>query len=587
MSFAKALQKANAKTGGNSDIIIPPQDNSGDENNWEPTTPEQVPMMYRAQVGGRCTLQYGKKEQHYLDRWTEEWVYPDPENEEKPRYQNLEPNFGLDGSVYRFKIEFPFRVFTNCGQDSILRPTIGAEGIPFIPGSSIKGLFRRLLGGPVSEATINRYCGTVDEPGILRFHGAYPIGDWAGTRKVELNNGSEETRYGMVDVVHPQQERQVEHKGGPKAIAIISFDRPTFIFEFSSVEPLLEDEWKKIAGFLKQALRPGLGGKTSTGYGLWVIPKDKYPLWVELKAKGVSPLLRTGEPEFRPNLFKATLKGHLRRLLGGVSSDKKAIDNKVNKLFGHTTEPGELELYWESKKGFPKHDTFGAEQTPTYETRGELYLDAPKKDLDFLQKVLEFTLVMAGLGKSWRRVWHGDFFRKYKTRAIGCHWEWLDSDLERTEIKDAENLKDFLTQLHQQTKQYLGMSPQSEQCMGWKEAWCPQRSSVYSQVVSKSKAIALFHDPNFKTTPAIGGRKPNDTRPTSFSLVWHRMLPIEGNQYLEIVTLFHGGNSGKDWLKQWERENSRGKLESQLPLFVRKLESSGFKLTWGSQPPKI
>ena len=119
---------------------------------------------------------------------------------------------------------------------------------------------------------------------------------------------------------------------------------------------------KKIGGWLKQSLKLGLGGKTSSGYGLGLtidgntkkktlMPKDKYPLWVELKGKGVSPLLRSGEPEFRPNLFKATLRGHVSRLLAGVSNDRRAIENKVNNLFGCTDKPGDVELYWQSKFG--------------------------------------------------------------------------------------------------------------------------------------------------------------------------------------------------------------------------------------------
>ncbi|NER01383.1 MAG: hypothetical protein F6K17_01445 [Okeania sp. SIO3C4] len=533
---------------------------------------EKVPMMYRAQIDGRCSLQYAQAKED-LDDWTREWVYPDPDekNKNQPFYQHQEAKLGLDGLVYRIKIEFPFRVFTNCGQDSILRPTIGKNGIPFIPGSSIKGLFKRLQNHPaVSEATINKYCGTADEPGILRFHGAYPVGDWAGTRTVELNNGYEETRYGMVDVVHPQQERQVQHEGSPQANATISFDRPTFIFELSCVKPLPENEWKQIGVYLEQALKSGLGGKTSTGYGLYDAPKGKYPLWVQLKGKGVSPLLRSGEPEFRPNLFKATLRGHVSRLLGGISDDRKVIEGKVNRLFGYTDKPGDVQLYWQSKSGFPKHDTFGNEKTPVYEIKGELSLDAPKKDLAFLQKVLEFTVVMAGFGKSWRRVWHRDFFPKYKTRAIGCHWQWLDSEIERTKIQSSGDLKNFLTELHEQTKQYMGFSPKSELFMPWCEAWSPERLSVFSQEVSRSKAIKLFHNDEFKTTPAIGGRKVGSSK-IFFSLVWHRMLPIDGNKYLEIVTLFHGKKS------DWQRENS-----NMLPLFVKELEKKcGFQQTWG------
>ena len=118
----------------------------------------------------------------------------------------------------------------------------------------------------------------------------------------------------------------------------------------------------------------------------------------------------------------------------------------------------------------------------------------------------------------------------------------------------------------------------SKPLRNWRESWHPHRVGVYSQIVSESQAINLFHDEVFKTTPAIGGRKPGEQRPTFVSCVWHRMLPIGGNQYLEIVTLFHGGNSGNSpGLDEWKRQGV-----NQLPLFVKKLNSSGFTLTWGS-----
>ncbi|HAG81719.1 MAG TPA: hypothetical protein DCL61_11255, partial [Cyanobacteria bacterium UBA12227] len=236
MVFAKALQKAIAQKGDDINIPIPSNegndDNDGDD--WEPTNPEQVPMMYRAQVQGRCSLQYARKNED-LNRWTEEWIYPNPQQNQTPFYQHTEPKLGLDGLVYRLKVEFPFRVFTNCGQDSILRPTIGKNGIPFVPGSGIKGLFKRLLGNPqVSEELqqkVKKYCGSPEEQGILRFHGAYPVGDWAGTKTVQSRNPQAETIYRLVDVVHPQQKRQIEREGSAQAIAIVSFFQPTFVFE--------------------------------------------------------------------------------------------------------------------------------------------------------------------------------------------------------------------------------------------------------------------------------------------------------------------------------------------------------------------
>jgi hypothetical protein len=65
------------------------------------------------------------------------------------------------------------------------------------------------------------------------------------------------------------------------------------------------------------------------------------------------------------------------------------------------------------------------------------------------------------------------------------------------------------------------------------------------------------------------------------------MLPLEGNRYLEIVTLFHGGKSGDEahWLNAWQRQDSGGKVKNQLPLFTQKLKDLGFELTWGTKPP--
>ena len=74
-------------------------------------------------------------------------------------------------------------------------------------------------------------------------------------------------------------------------------------------------------------------------------------------------LLRSDEREFRPNLFKATLRGDVSRLLAGVSDDRKAIENKVNQLFECTDKPGYLQLYWQSESRYPKHYTFSNEKT--------------------------------------------------------------------------------------------------------------------------------------------------------------------------------------------------------------------------------
>jgi len=536
-------------------------------------SPEQVPMMYRAQVSGRCSLQYGKNQKD-LDRWTEEWVYPNKKDE--PSYQFKKPQLALDDGVYRFEIEFPWRVFSNCGQDSIFRPVIGKDGIPFIPGSGIKGLFRRLLEwADISDddkRTIQNYCGTADKPATLRFLRAYPLGDWAQTKRVTPRNKNEEIRYQMVDICHPQQKKQVEGGGRPQAIALISFYKPTFVFELSSIKPLGLTEWQHIEQLLRKALNQGIGGKTSNGYGLYNAPQDKnlYPLAFHLFAKGVSPLLRNDEPEFRPNLFKATLRGHVSRLLGGATNNVDTVKIKVNQLFGDNS-PGSLQLYWETLPQFLTMGTYGRENTPIYENQGILYLDVKKnnnnQDIAFLQKVMEFAFIMGGFGKSWRRVYHPDFMN-YNTRAIGCHWwgSWQKPD-QPLNINNPQQLTQFLNGLFNTCQQYLNINNNQQYINNWRESWHPQNVKVFSKVVAKSELITLFHEDKFKYTPAIGGKNKGDKRPKYVSCVWHRMLPIENNQYLEIMTVFRGDN------QLWNGQKAN---------FEKEITERNFGLTWGN-----
>ncbi|MEA5537043.1 RAMP superfamily CRISPR-associated protein [Crocosphaera sp. XPORK-15E] len=576
--MAKALQKAYQEKG--EDIEVPTIDE------FPETDPERIPMMYRAQIGGRCSLQYARDNTH-LERWLKEWINPNP-NTHQPSHQIELPPLGLDGHIYRFQsYPFFFRVISDCGQDSIIRPLINNKGIPFIPGSSIKGLFERLTRSQqISQelvAKVKEYCGSPDTQGSLRFHGAYPIGDWAGTFLKNSNSLTQNQSpcYRITDVVHPQQEKQVNGKFKTTAIASISLYQPTLIFELSSIYPLGLDEWKNIEGLLKRALRQGLGGKTSTGYGLSGNPQNQSSLWLLLEGNGVSSQLRNGVPEFRPNLFKATLRGHTRRLLSGVCQKEKTIKDNINSLFGSSKGSGNFQIYWESKS-LDDQQNHGKEKTQIYQTKGILYLDAPPQEQKLLEWVVKFAYIMGGFGKSWRRVYHPLFKSNYKERAIGCHWKCLDSEPELIIPKSVEELKTFLLDLHQFCQQYLKPdNSKSSPDKPDKEAWNPKRLSVYSQIVSTSQAIDLFHDENFKTTPAIGGRKEGDKSPTSVSYVWHRMLPINGTQYLEIMTIFIGDDSPKN--DPWVRMSKEGKETSQLIPFIKALENKGLKWTWGKK----
>lgn len=521
---------------------------------------QKVPMMFRAQTSGRCSLQFASSSDR--DCWTKELLNCQSE-ESQPSHQHQEPeNVLADGYFFRTKIKFPWRVFTNSGQDSIARPVLDVRGIPHIPGSSIKGLFRRECQRRDRKIT-NLYCGDTEnlEPGILRFHGAYPVGDWAGTIEEKNPDGS---IYRIVDVVHPQQDWQIGKPSRKKnASALISLYKPMLVFEISSSKALSKEKWEKIQGILKYALRPGLGGKTSSGYGLAYQPQDKYEISAYLRGEGINPVLLGKNPEFRPNIFKATLRGHTRRLLAGCTSQ---VDRLVGELFGSTKAPARVEIYWDGN--------LPSEPTPTYDVKGTLWMSAPKpKEQKLLQSVFQFAYTMGGFGKSWRRVWHKKFYpnRQYD-KDIGCHWKADEDWLE--EIQKPKQLTAFLDRLEQVCQDYCGSNKSGP--LDWREAWHRDRVGVYAAVTERSQAIELFHEPKFKTNPAIGGKNPGDDRPKYVSSVWHRMLPISDNRYLEIVTVFHGDRS------QWKSNNGNG--DSQLKPFTDELEGKNLKLIWGKKP---
>jgi len=558
------------------------------------TSPKEVPRMYRAQVDGRCTLMFAGKNKEDLKDWSKQWIDPHPE---EPRYQKKELPLGLDGTIYRIKVKFPFRLWSNCGQDNIIRPIIGKNGIPYLSGSSVKGIFRRVC----NDVQVKKYCGDAQdlEPSSLgfRFHGAYPIGDWSGMRKVEIwKDGEQKTeiRYRMLDVVHPQQERQLgtDKQRNATALASVSLFQPTLIFEFSSANP--DIDWKEVETIFWKAIDRGVGGKTSTGYGFGghndkrpaiVKPGDAY---VMLIGQGVSPTLRSGEAEFRPNLFKASLRGHSQRLLAGVIGNREDLDKEINRLFGSSSRPGILQLFWE-QKGEVQYGQLGG--TQTFKAEGKLHINAANLgDVDQIENALKFAFVMGGFGKSWRRASHEKFHKAYKKFEIGCHWELSPVDRSWLSLKSIPELKSFLDEIYQYYRTQFGNGQANS--LDWREAWHPDRLSVYAVITIESKAIGLFHDDTYKKTPAIGGRilekefnpkkqKMEDKEKLLVSHVWHRMLPIKEESFLEIVTVFHTEREKWDHPKEGD----------QLDKFIKSLQNKGLSLVWGRttslpKPPK-
>ncbi len=145
-----------------------------------PDIGDKIPLMFRAQTKGRSQLQYidSKKDENDSQKWVKEWIERVDENP---------PQFGQEVKTKEYQISWRF--VTNGGQDEgIIRPVMGAYGIPFYPSSSMKGAFCQAC-TPEQKQRYHLEKDS-DNPSLLRFHGGYPVNDWTEN---------------LLDIVHPQQ----------------------------------------------------------------------------------------------------------------------------------------------------------------------------------------------------------------------------------------------------------------------------------------------------------------------------------------------------------------------------------------------
>lgn len=492
----------------------------------------QVPLMFQAQTKGRCQLQYAQTED--AQRWASEWVeraYPQP-------YQWSE-------AVQTQTYQLSWRFVTNGGQDDgIIRPVIGAFGLPYYPGSSMKGAFRSVC----TTAQAQRYCGKKlsggdVQPGILRFHGGYPT-----------DNRWQEN---LVDVVHPQQDWQVktndtgQKKGG--AFSLISLYQPEFTFGISSSEVLKESEWETIWQIWEKAISKGLGCRVSAGYGQPQQQRGKILFKAHLQGQGIAPTLLDDTPEFRPNMFRAALRGHALRILGGLT-DAPTADSLVETLFGGVTGSATVGLLAMNWSDFtpPLLGTFEEGYgEPTYRVNGELRWlltrTLPEAEHKALQKLIKsltrFAMLLGGFGKSWRRIDHRLFYPDYYDQRevkplIGCHWRWGEQSLEKfnlaLNLKQVGQLINIVRNCAMEWMELQGVSPNPDKYADWREAWHPDNVQVWGRIANsadESDAIAWFHGAYRRRDRQLGIEQGSIYRThltgkvNQISRIWHRMYP--------------------------------------------------------------
>lgn len=493
----------------------------------------RVPLAFRAQIDGRCQIQRvnpqlkgedARDNEAYI--WTREWLRGASKHP---------PKFGAKVKTRDYQITWRF--VTNSGQDEgVIRPVIGGTGRPFYPGSSMKGAFRQACKQQFPDR-LKRYCGgevvkdgtRETKPGILRFHGAYPIND----------NWDKEN---LVDLVHPQQEWQVEEQANHSAFFMISLYKPMLRFGISSSESLSESEWDEIWQIWETALGYGIGSRVSAGYGHIAKHEATSLLKVILKGEGLISTRVDGNWEFRPNMFKAALRGHTLRWFGGVT-DATTAKELTKKLWGgfagqNGSFVGELGIAFD----YDREDlhVYKGQVQPFELDRGQLDIlalninnEERRKQLrKFAIRLVKFSMILGGFGKSWRRASHELFFSdgNYR-RDIGCHWEFLGKaeQLYQT-FKDLDDVKKYFRKLYISTQNWVTEEEGKRlhaPGANWREAWHPDRVQIWARFDDDmepiSDALNWFHrdyanNRSIKRTHLTG-------KLGQVGRIWHRMYP--------------------------------------------------------------
>ncbi|MFP4124946.1 MAG: RAMP superfamily protein, partial [Coleofasciculus sp.] len=391
---------------------------------------------------------------------------------------------------------------------------------------------------------------------------------------------------------------------GESAYALVSLVQPTLRFGISSSKPLSTEQWQEIWQIWHDAIATGLGTRVSAGYGQIDTDSTLILYQVRVKGQGQAAKLIDDTGEFRPNIFRASLRGHSLRLFGGLTNAKTA-EALVEQLFGGVRGNGTVGLL---KLGFKTGDlqlgTFGKNgyEQPTYNVEGDIIWSLTRPLPDDQQAALQnlvtdliwFAMVFGGFGKSWRRADHRLFYPddEYE-KLIGCHWQWA-GEIDRKNafrIWHPTKVSKFINSVLDTAKTWMelqGNPPNLDHHANWRESWHPSRVQVWGRLAkNRDECVAIdwLHKPYQQGI--LRGEPDKSIKRTSVTgelgqigRLWHRMYPPkllwikkEGklqrkstNRFIELLTLF------PDQSPEFQE-------------FVEFLQQKpdGFELLWGGQ----
>ncbi|KYC40390.1 hypothetical protein WA1_26620 [Scytonema hofmannii PCC 7110] len=549
-----------------------------------------VPLMFRSQVEGRCQLHRIYKSQHlheiaqqeqvdrvdqYSVRWVNQWLESQSETENPLSFSFK--NYPKDGTHFQAEeYTISWRFVTNGGQDDdVIRPVIGVFGLPFYPGSSMKGAFCQAC----TEEQKQRYGLTKnsDRPSLLRFHGGYPINDW--TKQ-------------LVDIVHPQWKWQMKvtdttkKPEGESAFTLISLYQPTLKFGISSLLP--ETNWNEIWEIWERALGSGIGCRVSTGYGLANETTGNVLYQVKLHGVGGASKLLNNKAEFRTNIFRAALRGHALRLFSGLNPT--LAEDIVDELFGGIRS-GKEKVGLLGMKFHPESpEWLSADGNEAYDVTGDLIWQLSGK-LDntehrpclenLVEKLTQFGMLVGGFGKSWRRADHRIFHPRYTKHLIGCHWSWVEED--NNPVKSLDDATKLI-----------------EETLNVAKEWMQKRDFEVTEHTSNQESSTSSPTPNQNNTqnsqlkkpiPRLVKKQNPTTQEAEWREKWHRHNVQVWGRIAEnaadskIIPLLHSPQQSRNQQPQNQRRGNYNQptQNQSIPLALQKAPKPNSQ----TSPPSI
>ncbi len=176
-------------------------------------------------------------------------------------------------AAQHFSAVTDWRMVIGLGGETVLETDLTLHhlyGIPFIPGSALKGLTRAYVTGEVHPSKkidddneiVRGIFGTQKEAGTVVFFDAMPINGRA-TFALDIMNSHYQSYYG--------EKKLPTNDQNPNPVTFLTVTNTSFMFALAPRDPNKKQHIEDVntaKKWLKEALEKyGIGGKTSAGYG--------------------------------------------------------------------------------------------------------------------------------------------------------------------------------------------------------------------------------------------------------------------------------------------------------------------------------